>query len=100
MDENGEQTLRGRGTRFPIGPFYELVDALTYVRTNTRIIALCVLKSKYGKELKLYQWDWRGDQKGWKVGFAKLRVERLNLLRMAEDAKLLAKQHGIELRWS
>ncbi len=85
---------------FPVGDFYEVVDARTYLRTNNKIIALCVLKSKFGKELILYQWDWRGEAKGWKVGLANLRIERLNLEKIAEDAKALATQHGIELHWN
>jgi hypothetical protein len=99
MNEGGEQSLGADDPRFPIGSFYELLDARTYVRTTKKIVALCALQGKYGKELKLYQWDWRGDQKGWKVGLANLRVEGLNLLKIAEDAKVMANQQGIELRW-
>jgi hypothetical protein len=99
MDENADQSSRGQDARFPVSSFYEVMDARTYVRTKTKIVALCVLKGKYGKELKLYQWEWRGEQKGWKVGLANLRVEGLNLKRLAEDAELLAKEHGIELKW-
>lgn len=95
-----EQPKHGEKVRFPISPMYELLDARTYVRTTKKIVALCALKGKYGKELKLYQWDWRGEQKGWKVGLANLRVEGLNLLKIAEDAKSMADKHGIELRWN
>jgi hypothetical protein len=85
--------------RFPIGPFYELLDARTYVRTTSRIVALCALKGKYGKELKLYEWNWKGEEKGWKVGLANLRVDGLNLARIAEDAQALATEQGFPLRW-
>lgn len=91
--------LHDEKVRFPISPVYELLDARTYVRTAQKIIALCVLQGKYGKELKLYEWNWRGEQKGWKVGLANLRVEGLNLLRIAEDAILLSEKFGIALRW-
>jgi hypothetical protein len=89
----------GRQNDFPVGPFYELLDAREYVRTEKKLIALCALKGRYGKELKLYQWEWRGNQKGWKVGLAKLKVEGLDLKQIAADAQLLAKECGINLKW-
>lgn len=96
---SAEQSFLGQEVRFPIGPFYELEDARTYLRTKSKIIALCVVRSKFGKELKLYQWEWRGDQKGWKVGLANLRIESLNLEKVVEDAKELASKHNIVLKW-
>jgi hypothetical protein len=70
---------RGTKNDLPIGQFYKLLDAREYVHTEKRLIALCALEGPYGKELKLYQWEWKGDQKGWKVGLANLKVENLNL---------------------
>src|SRR6185437_880023 len=85
---------------FPIDQFYKLLDARVYVHTEKKWIALCALEGRYGKELKLYQWEWKGDQKGWKVGLAKLKVESLNLERIATDAQILAKKCGINLEWA
>jgi hypothetical protein len=84
----------------PIGQFYKLLDAREYVHTEKRLIALCALEGPYGKELKLYQWEWKGDQKGWKVGLANLKVENLNLEQIATDARILAKNCGINLKWA
>jgi hypothetical protein len=94
-----DNSERASQNDFPVVPFYELLDVREYVRTETKIIALCALKGRYGKELKLYQWKWRGDQKGWKVGLANLKVESLNLRQIAEDAQLLARKCGISLKW-
>lgn len=86
--------------KLPLSDFYELLDARTYVRTAKRWVALCALKSKFGKELKLYEWNWRGEEKGWKVALANLNVASINLKRLAADAEALATQHNILLKWT
>ena len=36
----------------PLSDYYELLDARTYLHTPKRWVALCALKSKFGKEMK------------------------------------------------
>jgi len=86
--------------KLPLSEFYELLEARTYVRTPKRWVALCALKGKFGKELKLYEWNWRGDEKGWKVGLANLSLGSLNLKRVAADAEELAAKFEIPLKWT
>lgn len=83
----------------PVSSFYKLLDYRIYLRTKTRLVALCAVSSDRGNELKLYEWEWRGEVKGWKVGLANLKVEQLNLLRIAKDAQELAQKHAIPLKW-
>ena len=84
----------------PLSDYYELLDARTYLRTPKRWVALCALKSKFGKEMKLYEWNWRGEEKGWKVALANMNVASLNLKRLAADAEELAAKHDIKLKWT
>lgn len=86
--------------KLPLSDYYELLDSRTYVRTHKRWVALCALKSKFGKELKLYEWNWRGEEKGWKVALANMNVASLNLKRVAADAAELAAKHDIALKWT
>ena len=86
--------------KLPLSDYYELLDARIYLRTPKRWVALCALKSKFGRELKLYEWEWRGEQKGWKVGLANLNVAGINLKRLAADAEELAARHEIPLKWT
>ena len=86
--------------KLPLSEYYELLDSCTYVRTPKRWVALCALKSKFGRELKLYEWNWRGEEKGWKVALANLSVVSLNLKRLAADAEELAAKHDIPLKWN
>ncbi|MFQ5664521.1 MAG: hypothetical protein ACE5HL_11905 [Terriglobia bacterium] len=85
--------------KLPLSEYYELLDSRTYVRTHKRWVALCALKSRFGKELKLYEWNWKGEEKGWKVALANMNVAGLNLKQVAADAEELAAKHDIPLRW-
>lgn len=84
----------------PVSDYYTLLGARTYVRTSRRIVALCVLQSQFGKEMKLYEWNWKGEDKGWKVGLANINIAGINLKQLAADAEALAQEHGIPLKWS
>jgi hypothetical protein len=84
----------------PISDFYTLLDSRTYIRKEKRIVALCALESRHGfRELKFYEWVWRGEGKGWKVGLANMNIQDVNLKRLAEDAENLSKNHNIQLKW-
>ena len=85
--------------KLPLSDYYELLDARTYVHTPKRWVALCALKSRFGKELKLYEWNWRGEGKGWKVALANMNLKSLDLKRVAADAQELAARHDIPLKW-
>ena len=95
-----EATPAPESDKLPVSDFFELLDQRVYVRTNRRIVALCVLKSKFRTELKFYEWIWKGEGKGWKVGLANINVEGIDLRKIAADAEALAKTHGIALRWA
>ncbi len=84
----------------PISDYYTLLGSRTYVRTSRRIVALCAVQSKFGKELKLYEWNFRGEDKGWKVGLANINVAGINLKQLAADAEALAAEHAIPLKWT
>lgn len=86
--------------KLPLSDYYELLEARTYVRTPKRWVALCALKSKFGQELKLYEWNWRGEGKGWKVALANMNIASINFKRLAADAEELAAKHDITLRWT
>jgi len=83
----------------PVSDFYTLLGARTYVRTDRRIVALCALQGGARKELKLYEWNYKGGDKGWKVALANINVAGINLKQLAADAEALAAEHGIPLNW-
>lgn len=83
----------------PISDYYTLLGSRTYVRTSRRIVALCAVESKFGKELKFYEWTFKGEDKGWKVALANINIAGINLKQVAADAEALAAEHGIVLKW-
>ncbi len=83
----------------PVKDYWELLDYRTYLRNAKRWVALCVVKGKNGIELRLYDWMWRGEEKGWKVAWANTNVASINLSQVTGDAKELAAKHGIQLKW-
>jgi|SRR5882724_4137169 len=95
LDDRGQRLQQG----MPIGAYYQLLDKRIYVQTQKKMIALCALKSRYRNELKLYEWKWRGEEKGWKVALANFRIESLDLEQIARDARVMARKHGIKLDW-
>lgn len=80
--------------------FYTVLDCRIYKHSKKRIVALCVLESRYGTELKFYEWIWKGENKGWKVGLANLSVRDINLEAVAKDARELANAYAIKLDWN
>ena len=92
--------MTNESEKLPLSDYYELLEARTYVRTSKRWVVLCALKSKFGKELKVYEWNWRGEAKGWKVALANMNIASINLKRLAADAEELAAKYDIPLRWT
>ena len=56
----------------PVAPNVHVIDHRTYVRTRMRWVALCVVQTEYGKNLKLYKWIWREYEQRWKVDLGNL----------------------------
>ena len=86
--------------KLPLSEYYQLLDSRTYVRTPRRWVALCALQSQFGRELKFYEWNWKGEAKGWKVGLANLNIAAINLKRLAADAEEFAAKHSITMKWT
>jgi ribosomal protein L37AE/L43A len=79
----------------------EVIDHRTYVATNHRCVALCVVRSeRYGLVLRFYKWVMKTPEKGWKVDLARFQVGDIDLCALASDAIELASKHGIHLGWA
>jgi len=58
---------KGNNEKPPVKDYWQLLDYRTYLRNSKRWVALCVVKGTKGVELKLYDWVWRGEEKGWNL---------------------------------
>ena len=86
--------------KLPLSEYYQLLESRTYLRTPKRWVALCALQGKFGKEMKFYEWNWKGEGKGWKVALANMNIAGINLKRVAADAEEFSTRHEIPLKWN
>ncbi len=64
----GKKTrAKGNNEKPSVKDYWQLLDYRTYLRNSKRWVALCVVKGSNGVELKLYDWMWRGEKKGWNL---------------------------------
>jgi len=94
--------LRGMAelrSKYPVSETFKILDGLDLYRTGRTIVALVVVKSDYGKDLRLYRWQNRLDKKTntkvWKVDLARFSVSKWNWEEIAEKVQQLKAKHNI-----
>ncbi len=92
--------MSGEAEKPPVSDYYELLDFRTYHHTSKRWVSLCVVRDRHGKFMKLYDWQWKGEEKGWKLSLANMNVVSVNLRCLASDAAELAALHNININWA
>jgi hypothetical protein len=61
-------------SRYPVSATYRVLDGYDIYRSDNLIVALVVVESEYGRDLRLYRWMKRKDQ--WKVDLCRMGVKR------------------------
>ena len=79
--------------RYPISSTYKVLDGPDIYRSNNLIVALVVVESQFGRDLRLYRWMKRKDQ--WKVDLCRMGVGRWKWDEIAAKANELIAKHGI-----
>jgi hypothetical protein len=79
--------------RYPVSPTYKVLDGHDIYRSNNLIVALVVVESQFGRDLRLYRWMKRKDQ--WKVDLCRMGVGRWKWDEIASKANELISKHGI-----
>ena len=69
----------------------KVLDGVTLYKSNRRWIALVVVETPYGRQLKLYAWVMRDGE--WKVDLANLNIGYWNFKKFAEHAEKLSKKY-------
>ena len=77
-----------------------LVERIDYLANATRHVSLCVVDRNGLLQLRLYKWRWNPQQDAWRVSFANLNLEFLDLSRIVPGAINLAAKYGIQLPWA
>lgn len=71
--------------RYPVSSTYKVLDGHDIYRSNNLIVALVVVESQFGRDLRLYRWMKRKDQ--WKVDLCRMGVGRWNWDEISAKAK-------------
>jgi hypothetical protein len=82
--------------RYPVSSTYKVLDGHDIYRSNNLIVALVVVESQFGRDLRLYRWMKRKDQ--WKVDLCRMGVGRWKWDEIAAKANELIANYGISRR--
>ncbi len=79
--------------KYPVSEGLEVIDGFDLYRSSNLIMALVVVKSERGKDLRFYRWQ---NRKGsWKVDLARFSVLRWNFDEIASKVKELKEKHNL-----
>lgn len=70
-----------------------MLEGYDIYRSQKLIVALVVVESDFGKDLRMYRWQKRGDL--WKVDFCRMSVASWNWDSISSKAKELIGKYGV-----
>ena len=79
--------------KYPVSQTYKILDGHDIYRSSNIIVALVVVESQFGRDLRLYRWIKRKDQ--WKVDLCRMGVGRWKWDEIAAKAREFIEKYGI-----
>ena len=79
--------------QYPVSESYKLLDGYDVYRSEKLIVALVVVESPFGRDLRLYRWQKRGD--AWKVDLCRMSVALWNWDVISSKAKEFISKYEI-----
>ncbi len=70
-----------------------MLEGYDIYRSAKLIVALVVVESKFGKDLRMYRWQLRGES--WKVDLCRMSVSGWDWPTLSSKAKELIEKHQI-----
>jgi hypothetical protein len=80
-------------SRYHVSPTYKVLDGHDIYRSNNLIVALVVVESQFGRDLRLYRWMKRKDQ--WKVDLCRMGVGRWKWDEISAKAREFIAKYGL-----
>lgn len=80
--------------RYPVSATFTVLDGHDIYRSDNLIVALVVVESQYGKDLRLYRWIRRNGQ--WKVDLCRMGVKRWKWDEVAAKAKEFIDKYNLK----
>ena len=81
-------------SQYPISEQFKVLEGYDIYRSSKLIVALVVVESKFGKDLRMYRWQLRGES--WKVDLCRMSVSGWDWATLATKAKELIERHQIK----
>lgn len=81
-------------TRYPVSSTFKVLDGYDIYRSDNLIIALVVVESQYGKDLRLYRWMKRKEQ--WKVDLCRMSVRIWKWTEVAAKASEFIEKYDLK----
>lgn len=78
---------------YPVSPQYKVLEGYDIYRSTNLIIALVVVESGEGKDLRLYRWQKRNDK--WKVDLCRMSVKNWKWQDISQEVDRLKSKYGI-----
>jgi hypothetical protein len=95
--ENAQKTPpKKREGDYPVSESYKVLEGYDLYRSNKLIVALVVVESDFGRDLRLYRWQKRND--AWKVDLCRMSVASWQWDIVASKAKELIEKYQIGKR--
>ncbi len=80
--------------RYPVSATYKVLDGYDIYRSDNLIVALVVVESQFGRDLRLYRWMKRKDQ--WKVDLCRMGVKRWKWSEISAKASEFIEKYNLK----
>jgi hypothetical protein len=85
-----------REGNYPVSESFQVLEGHDILRSEKLIVALVVVQSDFGRDLRLYRWQKRNES--WKVDLCRMSVALWNWDTLAQKAKELIEKYEIGKR--
>jgi len=85
--------LKKREGDYPVSESFKVLEGYDIYRSEKLIVALVVVDSDFGRDLRLYRWQKRND--AWKVDLCRMSVAGWQWDALAQKARELIEKHDI-----
>ncbi len=80
--------------KYPVSERYKVLEGYDIYRGSKLIIALVAVESQFGKDLRLYRWQLRGD--AWKVDLCRMSVKSWDWAKISTKASEMRTKYNIK----
>jgi len=85
--------LKKREGDYPVSESYKVLEGYDVYRSNKLIVALVVVESDFGRDIRLYRWQKRNE--AWKVDLCRMSVASWQWDTIASKARELIEKYEI-----